>query len=390
MLALDIASLQVVGAFSNLLSGAIHLIPGVTGSERRKWALYWGSGKLLIGASNVLILAIGNGNTAFFERLLNIMMMIGLCLSLHSVAVFGERAVPRLLVAILAALMLAAIALTIGDAQEFRWTFVTLGLTRGLSYLGIMALAIGIARRERLRTGWIMATLFAAVAPVFLLRAGTLMVTLIVPSWSIEGQLVEEWMIGVGLILLTLTHFSLLLMESERTQALLREQASRDSLTGARNRFALGRIEAGLQGPCALALIDIDHFKALNDGQGHATGDAVLRLLADLAQRELGERGMVIRLGGDEFACILPGASQAAAQSVAARLSARFDRAVAATVDGPLYPSLSIGVVAGMVDRDLDRLMAEADRAMYAVKRARHPAHHSGRQPEGRRMAAAG
>jgi GGDEF domain-containing protein len=47
-------------------------------------------------------------------------------------------------------------------------------------------------------------------------------------------------------------------------------------------------------------------------------------------------------------------------------------------------------VVAGLVDRDLDRLMAEADRAMYAVKRARHPAHHSGRQPEGRRMAAAG
>jgi hypothetical protein len=99
----------------------------VTGSERRKWALYWGSGKLLIGASNVLILAIGNGNTAFFERLLNIVMMIGLCLSLHSVAVFGERAVPRLLVAILAALMLAAVALTIGDAQEFRWTFVTPG-----------------------------------------------------------------------------------------------------------------------------------------------------------------------------------------------------------------------------------------------------------------------
>jgi GGDEF domain-containing protein len=196
-------------------------------------------------------------------------------------------------------------------------------------------------------------------------------------------------MIGVGLILLTLTHFSLLLMESERTQALLREQASRDSLTGARNRFALGRIEAGLQGPCALALIDIDHFKALNDGQGHATGDAVLRLLADLAQRELGERGMVIRLGGDEFAGILPGLRRrrrnpsprgcrpgstgrwrrrSTGRSTLAqhRGGRRAGRPRPGPADGRSGP------------RHVRR------------QRARHPAHHSGRQPEGRRMAAAG
>ncbi|WP_322965005.1 GGDEF domain-containing protein [Sphingomonas fuzhouensis] len=382
MLALDIASLQLVGALSNLLAGAIHWIPGLTGAGRRKWARYWGSGKLLIGASNAVILIVGDYNIAVFERLLNIVMMVGLCLSVHSVAVFGERTMPRPLVAVLAALLLASIALMIVDPAEFRWTFVTLGLTRGLCYLGIVGLAVGIARRERLLTGWIMAAFFATIAPIFLLRSGTLMLKLVMPSWTIEGPLIEEWMIGVALIVLTLTHFSLLLMEAERTQALLREQASRDSLTGALNRFGLTGIEAELQGPCALALIDIDHFKPLNDGQGHATGDAVLRLLVDLAQRELAHRGMVVRIGGDEFACILPGSAQTAAQSFANRLSQRFDRAVAATVDGPLYPSLSIGVVAGMVYRDLDRLMVEADQAMYAIKRTRH----AGRRP----MAAAG
>lgn len=373
MLALDIASLQIMGAFTNLLAGAIHWIPGLTGAGRRKWAYYWGSGKLLIGGSNAIILIIGFDNTAFFERFLNIVMMIGLCLEVHSVAVFGERSVPRPLVAILGVLLLASIGLMIVDAAEFRWSFVTLGLARGFCFLGIMGLAAGIARRERLLTGWITAALFAAVAPIFLLRAGSLMLTLIDPVWTIEGQPVEEWMIGVALILLTLTHFALLQMESERTQAMLREQASRDGLTGALNRFGLRGIEAALRGPCALALIDIDHFKALNDTQGHATGDAVLRLLVDLAQRELGARGTVIRLGGDEFACILPDSSQADAQSFATRLAERFDRAVAATVDGPLYPSLSIGVVAGPVDRDLDRLLTEADRAMYAIKRTRHP-----------------
>lgn len=382
MLALDIASLQIMGAFTNLLAGAIHLIPGLTGAGRRKWAYYWGSGKLLIGATNAIILIIGFNNTAFFERFLNIVMMIGLCLEVHSVAVFGERSVPRPLIALLGALLLASIGLMVVDAAEFRWSFVTLGLTRGISFVGIMWLAAGIARRERLLTGWITAVLFAAVAPIFLLRAGTLMLTLIMPAWTIEGQPVEEWMIGVALILLTLTHFALLQMESERTQAMLHEQASRDGLTGALNRFGLDGIATALRGPCALALIDIDRFKALNDTQGHATGDAVLRLLVDLAQRELGDRGMVIRLGGDEFACVLPGSSQGDAQSFAARLSGRFDRAVAATVDGPVYPSLSIGTAAGMVDRDLDRLMTEADRAMYVVKRTRHPA--------GRRMAAAG
>ncbi len=181
-----------------------------------------------------------------------------------------------------------------------------------------------------------------------------------------------HWAVGTAIIMVTLTHFSLLLIESERTQRELREQACRDSLTGALNRFGLDQSRTAQHGPVALLLIDIDHFKSLNDTQGHAAGDMVLRLLVDLAQAELGKRGQVVRIGGDEFLCVLPAATQAEAEALHKALSQRFDRAVVAAVDSPYPPSLSIGIATGSADKGLDRLIRQADEAMYAAKRARH------------------
>ncbi len=98
----------------------------------------------------------------------------------------------------------------------------------------------------------------------------------------------------------------------------------------------------------------------------------VLRLLVDLAQAELGARGQVVRIGGDEFLCVLPAATHAEAEALGKALSQRFDRAVVAAVDSPCPPSLSIGIATGSADKGLDRLIRQADEAMYIVKRSRH------------------
>ena len=181
-------------------------------------------------------------------------------------------------------------------------------------------------------------------------------------------------MVGIAIILVSLSHFSLLLLDAERTQGILREQACRDGLTGALNRNGLSKVEHELRGEAVLLLIDIDHFKALNDGQGHAAGDTILRLVVDLAQHTIGQRGLVVRIGGDEFLCVLPGIGRAEAEAILTQLSERFDRAVGAMVDSTPCPTLSIGLASGSVADGLDALIHRADEAMYAVKRQHHAA----------------
>lgn len=369
---LDIVSLQIVAAVSNFLAGALHLIPGLTRRDRGGWARVWGWSKILVGAANALTLLFDGSNIDLLERLLNLGLIVGLALSMHSIAIFGGKSPPRILTAMIGAAMLVLVALMVIETTDVRWSVAALGTARVLCLFGMTWLILGIARRESLLTAWIMGGLFAATVPLFLLHALFNLLAFTLPAWERTAQMAAYWVVGIAIILVTLTHFSLLLIEAERTQRELRDLACRDGLTGALNRFGLEQIEATLRGEVALLLIDIDHFKALNDLQGHAAGDMVLRLLADLALGALGDRGQVVRIGGDEFLCLLPGGSGAEAEALRQRLSHRFDRAVIGAVDTPHPPTLSIGIATGPVGDGLDRLIHAADEAMYAVKRRHH------------------
>ena len=374
MVALDIVSLQIVAAVGSLLAGAIHFIPGLTSQDRGGWARWWGAGKLLIGITNALTLMFDGSNVAFLERLLNFALVIGLILCVHSVAVFGGRRLARGIVIAIALMVAMIIALMLFDTEDVRWSIAALGMTRMLCHFAVAWLAFGIARREKLLTAWIMTALFAATVPLFLLRTTFLLASLTLPSWEMAMQMSADWMVGIAIILVSLSHFSLLLLDAERTQGILREQACRDGLTGALNRNGLSKVEHELRGEAVLLLIDIDHFKALNDGQGHAAGDTILRLVVDLAQHTIGQRGLVVRIGGDAFLCGLPGTGRAEAEAILTQLSERFDRAVGAMVDSTPCPALSIGLASGSVADGLDALIHRADEAMYAVKRQHHAA----------------
>lgn len=118
----------------------------------------------------------------------------------------------------------------------------------------------------------------------------------------------------------------------------------------------------------SIALIDVDHFKRLNDRWGHPAGDAALRRVADLLRRAVGRRGLVARIGGEEFAVLLPrvGLNDAAA------LADRIRSAIAAdqwTVDDhPMGVTVSIGLAAFEQDEDGPRTLRRADQALYAAK----------------------
>ena len=119
----------------------------------------------------------------------------------------------------------------------------------------------------------------------------------------------------------------------------------------------------------ALMCLDIDHFTQINDGHGHAAGDAVLRGFAARLCASVRETALVARLGGDEFAILLEGASPEAAEAVAGKVIQAM--AVPVAVDGMAHTvTTSIGIAVARRTIDAEALMAKADAALYAAKEA--------------------
>jgi len=148
----------------------------------------------------------------------------------------------------------------------------------------------------------------------------------------------------------------------------IRTAADTDGLTGVANRRRFDAVLAGAleQGsPVALLLIDLDHFKRLNDGHGHLAGDEVLRRSAEAIASVCRERGLVARYGGEEFGVILTGAEAATAPQAAELI-----RDAVSGVPGPVTVTASIGVAACPPhEPTAARLIAGADAALYAAKR---------------------
>jgi diguanylate cyclase (GGDEF)-like protein len=153
----------------------------------------------------------------------------------------------------------------------------------------------------------------------------------------------------------------------------LRAQAMVDVLTGAASRRALfdegRRMFNGLgeEDQLGCILLDIDHFKLVNDNLGHAKGDEVLRDLAVLLHSDLRSDTTFGRIGGEEFVVLLPGEGLAGAYAVAERLRRLLDASKLAGLD----ITASFGVAERLPgDRSLDEVLARADAQTYEAKRA--------------------
>lgn len=154
--------------------------------------------------------------------------------------------------------------------------------------------------------------------------------------------------------------------------------ARTDALTGLPNRRRVGELVASeiararrTWRPMALALVDVDHFKAVNDRYGHEAGDRVLVALANRLSVGLREYDVAARWGGEEFCLVLPDTNAVAALSALERLREAIRGAPVALRDGALAVTASVGftvLVPG--DEGIDDLLHRADAALYAAKRA--------------------
>jgi len=195
-----------------------------------------------------------------------------------------------------------------------------------------------------------------------------------------DGTVLHHWSTKVPITyegVTTLIGVSTDITELVRLREQLREQAITDGLTGLFNRRhftemaqkELARARRHRH-PTALLILDIDHFKQVNDRYGHPVGDTVLRRLADLLRTQVRSEDTLARMGGEEFALLLPRSDLDAGQLLAERIR------IAARENTQLLPhgerlTLSLGlVICSEGSKSLDPLYAAADAQLYRAKQA--------------------
>lgn len=235
-----------------------------------------------------------------------------------------------------------------------------------------------LAARRRQGTGYIHVFVFAMCTLValghagriaWLGLAGTAPTSLLQPGvWSVS------FLMAVSMALPALAFGGLLLAHR---QIVIRAEhmSNHDFLTGAASRkaffdiAALEMARAARTGrPLALLLVDMDHFKTINDRWGHHAGDCALRRLADGARTELRAIDCVARLGGDEFALLLPATDLTGAAAAALKLQQAVRHPPEDAADDVAMLTLSIGITLINPAEDIASAMARADGALYTAK----------------------
>jgi len=182
---------------------------------------------------------------------------------------------------------------------------------------------------------------------------------------------------GLSALLLVVALPPVILLQRSLLHSQLKAQARTDPKTGLLNAGAWqGEADLALirahrrHESLAVLVLDIDHFKLVNDTHGHLTGDAMLRTLAAEMRQQVRESDLVCRFGGEEFAILLSGTTTTEASLVAERIRRGSSVVRVLTNDALVGVTVSIGVaVLGSHGDDLSELLKAADKALYRAKR---------------------
>lgn len=155
----------------------------------------------------------------------------------------------------------------------------------------------------------------------------------------------------------------------------VRDEAARDALTGLLNRGALDTVLAevarrteSVGQPLGLVMVDVDHFKRVNDTRGHPAGDAALQAVAGAVVGQVRVRDLVGRYGGEELLLVLPGATELVAGAVAERVRAAVEATEITFEEQSFSVTVSCGVAVRREDEGLRKHLKRADAALYVAK----------------------
>ncbi|MBN9582258.1 MAG: GGDEF domain-containing protein [Afipia sp.] len=367
-LSLDLSTLYLVATLVAALLGAMLLF---FWRKDQIAALGWWGAAYLLGAASVALWTVGGPDLGFTLSLaVNVVGFIACGLVWDAARVFHGRAANWSVVIAGPLLWIVADVMLDPSAAQAR---MIIGAGIVAFYAALTAAELGRERRRRLRARWP-----ALIVP--LLHGGALMLPILLGdmfrghSGGVSGIWVAVF--AAELVLYAAgTVFVIFMLVSERTVTAHKTAASIDPLTGLLNRRGFGEAtarmierEAKAGRPITVMIFDIDHFKSVNDRFGHAAGDDVLKVFADVVAGSLRITDLVGRVGGEEFAALLPCTTEEALLA-AERVREAFEASGVLIDEVPLETTVSIGIAGGPANTELEVLMASADTALYQAKR---------------------
>ncbi|CAH1648348.1 GGDEF domain-containing protein [Hyphomicrobiales bacterium] len=374
-LPLDLRTIFVTGALTCFIIGAMQLMTFATGRFTRS-PVWWGTSSLCIGVGLLGAAFRGAIPDLLSIEFANTAMLAGCLLLLFGIRHFGGRELHWF--GFGATLLAVWILLSLSPGEQgYSARVLIVAAVMAFCDAAIVREAIRLARQEKLRSAWLLAILFA---PTVLIYAGRIVLAALDQVGSTlfpANSGANAWLAAIGVSFIVLRGQALLLLAAERSNRMLAALARRDPLTGAMNRSGVEQwLDGQMRSPrpdgvrASILLVDIDHFKAVNDTHGHAAGDEILRVFAHAVRGQLRSGDVLVRQGGDEFAIILPDIGVREAVRVAERIRGVFKDALVEFTELPGPPTLSIGVAeSDLRARGLDQLLAEADEALYRAKR---------------------
>lgn len=368
----DLTTLYLVSALVTGTSGVLFLLDM---RGRPDPALRWWGAAFLCAISPAVIYAVAAQAPEFvlLNPLGNGFVVAGSSLLWVGARSFNLRRTP--LVAWLGPVVLTICLPFIIDHPLLTWSGFPLLAGGVVVFNALAAYECLRAPAPRLRNSAVLAGAWALGSVFYALRLGAfLLYGPDDPHFALPfGS--EVTTIGV-LLLIVVSSFSMVALGKEVSERALQEAASRDGLTGALNRSTFTRLaeaemaQGALSGaPSSVLLLDLDHFKRINDTHGHAIGDEVLVGVAAAMARCIGPHDLFCRYGGEEFAVMLPRAGVEVAEVVAERMLRAVRGIAVGTQAGLLRPTTSIGIAAEPNSgTDLTTMLREADIALYRAK----------------------
>ncbi|NMM78256.1 GGDEF domain-containing protein [Acidovorax sp. SRB_14] len=366
----DVPTLLLMVIVSSVVMAAALLVLGW--GRRQDGLQLWAAALLVSAVGYALYLLRGRIPDAWSVVLANALLSATLSGLLAAVHRFQDRpqrgavlVVPPVATALLMALFQDSFALRVAVsaalmAAQVLWVLHALQAP-GTAGRGARLLRAGLALEAAvllLRSAW---------AAAFAGEGATLL----------QSHAVHTLTFMTAFIALLVTSMGFVFMGKDRADGINRRLAAQDELTGVANRraiiAALDRDVARAQRtrePMALMMLDVDHFKQVNDRHGHLAGDAVLRTVAGVLRQRVRAQDIIGRYGGEEFLVVLPDTTQEGAHDLALQLCEAVQAAPCQWDGVPIPVTVSIGVVGGRLAASdhWDLLVHAADSALYRAK----------------------
>ncbi len=371
---LDVNTLFMVTIYVEAILGLLLLFAWAQNTAIRA-VCWWGFAHLIRAASVVLFGMYGAAPALTTIDLATALLFTAFAVTWTGARVFDGRPVEPVYLVTGAVLWLLVCRLPVlAEAIDVRSLIASAIIT---AYTWLTAYEFWRGRSEQLVSRWPAIFMLFAHGALFLLR--TPLVAMLPWSPSNNNMFGSVWLtvLSFEALLFTISiAFILLAMAKERTELRHRTAAMVDPLTGIANRRAflhdaalLAKRHSGNPRPTAVLLIDLDHFKSINDRFGHALGDRVLEIFTDAARQSIRSSDLFGRLGGEEFAAVLTDTGRDKAVAVAERIRESFAQ-MSQEVDGrPVCATVSIGLVhCQAAVLDMPELLAQADQALYFAK----------------------